>query len=85
MENRPYQKHILKDILNTIKAYEGYKKTGEITEWGTIVLKTMKEEMDIRMKEYSDKQKSSKPKSIPTTVTIWTSTGIGNWTTWDLP
>ena len=83
--NRPYERHTLKDILNAIKVYEGYKKTGEIAEWGTEQLKLMKEEVDIRMKEYSDKQKLSKSKSIPTTVTIGTSTGIGSWTNWTAP
>lgn len=79
--NRPYERHTLKDILNAIKVYEGYKKTGEITEWGTRELKRMKEEMDIRMKEYSDKQKLSKLKQILTTNTIpnWTTTNTTNW------
>mgnify|MGYP006316064687 FL=1 len=50
--------------------YEGYKKSGELAEWGTMQLKSMKEEMDIRMKEYSDKQKLSKLKQTLTTNTI---------------
>ena len=68
--NRVYRTYTLKSLLDYIKMYEGYKKSGELAEWGTMQLKSMKEEMDIRMKEYSDKQKLSKLKQILTTNTI---------------
>ena len=70
MANRAYKNYTIKELLSYIKVYEGYKKSGEITEWSTEQLKLMKEEMDIRMKEYSDKQKLSKLKQVLTTNTI---------------
>ena len=87
--NRVYKSYTLKSLLDYIKMYEGYKKSGEIAKWGTEQLKIMKEEIDIRMKEYSDKQKLSKFKQVlatdhPYTIipTGLTELDVQQWTSW---
>ena len=87
--NRPYKDWTLKELLNLIKIYEGYKSSKEITDYGTEQLKLMKEEIDIRMKEYSDRKKLSKLKQVlatdhPYTIipTGLTELDVQQWTSW---
>lgn len=89
MANRPYKDWTLKELLNLIKIYEGYKSSKEITDYGTEQLKLMKEEIDIRMKEYSDRKKLSKLKQVlatdhPYTIipTGLTELDVQQWTSW---